>query len=79
LGLLCDALQVPFAEEMLSWPPGPRTSDGVWAKYWYAAVEKTTSFQPYKPKHDPVPDALRDLSEQCEELYQQLYPHRLRP
>jgi hypothetical protein len=79
LGLLCDALQVPFTEEMLSWPPGPRSSDGVWAKYWYAAVEKTTSFQPYKPKHDPVPDALRDLSEPCEELYQQLYPQRLRP
>ncbi|HEY7326919.1 MAG TPA: hypothetical protein VH592_04740 [Gemmataceae bacterium] len=79
LEALCDALNVPFDDAMLSWSPGPRSTDGVWAKHWYAAVEKSTSFQPYKPKNDPVPDSLRELAEQCEELYQQLYRHRLRP
>jgi hypothetical protein len=79
LGLLCDALKVPFTEAMLSWPPGRRTTDGSWAKYWYAAVEKTTSFQPYAPKDEPLPESLRDLHQQCEELYQQLYRQRLRP
>ena len=77
LGALCDALNVPFDEAMLSWPPGPRSTDGVWAKHWYAAVEKTTCFQPYKPKDDPVPDSLLPLLAQCEELYHQLYSHRL--
>src|SRR5690606_23075320 len=47
LGLLCDALGVPFSERMLAWPPGPRPSDGVWAKHWYAAVWASTGFQPY--------------------------------
>jgi hypothetical protein len=79
LALLCDSLGVPFTEAMLSWPPGRRFTDGIWAKYWYAAVEKTTSFQPYSPKHVPVPDSSRGLHEQCDELYQQLYPQRLRP
>ncbi len=79
LGLLCDALDVPFTQAMLSWPAGRRSTDGIWAKYWYASVEKTTSFQPYSPKNDPVPDSLRDLHRQCDELYQQLYPYRLRP
>jgi hypothetical protein len=79
LALLCDALGVPFTEAMLSWPTGRRPTDGVWAKFWYAAVEKTTSFQPYSPKNDPVPDSLRGLHEQCDGLYQQLYPQRLRP
>jgi hypothetical protein len=79
LGLLCDALRVPFTEVMLSWPPGRRATDGVWAKYWYAAVERTTSFQRYTPKADPVPEPLRGLHEQCEELYQQLHQQRLRP
>ncbi len=79
LRLLCDALGVPFTEAMLSWPPGQRATDGIWAKYWYAAVEKSTTFQPYTPKSDPVPDVLRSLNEQCEELYQQLYQQRLRP
>jgi hypothetical protein len=77
LGLLCDALHVPFSEAMLSWPPGPRRTDGVWAKYWYAAVEKTTSFQPYRPKNDPVPAQLQELHEQCDELYHRLREHRL--
>jgi hypothetical protein len=77
LGLLCDALNVPFAEAMLSWPPGPRITDGVWAKYWYTTVEKTTTFQPYKPKQEPVPEPLKKLKEACDELYHRLYVHRL--
>jgi hypothetical protein len=77
LGLLCDALNVPFTEAMLSWPSGRRDTDGVWAKYWYAAVEKSTTFQPYTPKDEAVPEALKPLHEQCDELYQQLYRHRL--
>jgi hypothetical protein len=77
LGLLCDALNVPFTEAMLSWPSGPRKTDGVWAKYWYAAVEKTTTFQPYKPKDEPVPTPLKELLGQCEDLYGELHRHRL--
>jgi hypothetical protein len=77
LSLLCEALNVPFTEAMLSWPPGRRATDGVWAKHWYAAVEKTTTFQPYAPKADPVPERLHRLHEQCDEFYQQLYAHRL--
>jgi hypothetical protein len=70
-------LHVPFSEAMLSWPPGTRSTDGIWAKYWYAAVEKTTSFQPYRPKNDPVPAQLQELHEQCDELYHRLREHRL--
>ena len=38
LTALCAALEVPFSERMLSWPAGARSSDGVWARYWYDAV-----------------------------------------
>ena len=79
LGLLCDAVGVGFTAKMLSWPPGGRETDGVWAKHWYGSVEKTTSFQPYVPKPDRVPAELRGLHEQCEALYERLYPHRLTP
>ena len=79
LGVLCDSLGVPFDEAMLNWPPGTRPTDGIWAKHWYAAVERTTTFEPYRPKPDPVPDRFRDVHEQAEALYQRLYPHRLRP
>jgi hypothetical protein len=77
LGLLCEALGVPFQEAMLAWPPGPRTTDGVWARHWYSQVEKTTSFQPYRPKDEPIPPELTDLYEQCLAHYQRLYPFRL--
>lgn len=78
LGTLCDALGVAFTDRMLSWPPGPRGTDGVWAKYWYKEVETTTSFRPYRPKDEPVPPDLSDVLRACEAHYEKLYAHRLR-
>ena len=77
LTLLCQSLDVPFTEAMLSWPPGPRETDGVWARHWYGSVEKTTSFQPYTPKREPVPDQLLGLLEICQSYYETLYHERL--
>ena len=78
LGLLCDALGVPFSEAMLSWPPGLRDTDGIWAKYWYKEVESSTSFRPYKPKLDKVPDRLADVFDKCLAFYERLHAQRLR-
>jgi Sulfotransferase domain len=77
LTLLCESLGVPFTEAMLSWPPGRRGTDGVWAKHWYGSVEKTTSFQPYTPKPEHVPDHLSGLLETCQSYYDLLYTERL--
>ncbi|PJI85853.1 hypothetical protein BC777_2200 [Yoonia maricola] len=41
---LCDAINLPFDPVMLSWPPGPRKADGVWAAHWYRAVHQSTGF-----------------------------------
>lgn len=76
---LCDALGVPFRPAMLAWPLGPRPTDGVWAKYWYAAVEASTGFAPYRPPTQPLPEALGDLYEACRPYYDHLHAHRLRP
>ena len=77
LGRLCEAVGVAFTDRMLSWPPGLRETDGVWAKYWYKEVETTTSFRPYKPKDEPVPERMLGVLEKCEEFYRRLYAHRL--
>jgi hypothetical protein len=77
LRLLCESLDVEFTDAMLSWPPGLRDTDGVWAKYWYDAVLKSTTFQPYKPKNDSVPRHLTGVLEQAQEIYRQLHEHRL--
>ena len=78
LGLLCDALDVEFQEAMLSWPPGPRETDGVWAKHWYGEVEKSTGFRPYQPKQIDLPDWLQPIYRLCLEHYERLYEHRLK-
>jgi Sulfotransferase domain len=77
LRTLCDAIGVPFDVAMLSWPPGLRDSDGVWAKYWYHEVARSMSFQPYQPREGNVPDRLREIYEQCHECYEKLYQHRI--
>ena len=78
LTLLCEAVGVEFCESMLSWPVGPRGTDGIWAKHWYANVEKTTGFEPYRSKPDAVPDSLVDLYAECMEHYDALHAQRLR-
>lgn len=78
LGLLCDALGVPFDDAMLHWPAGPRATDGVWAKYWYAEVERSTGFKTVEPRDEPLPERFRELFERCMDCYEQLYRHRLR-
>ena len=77
LRLLCTAVGIEFDESMLSWPSGLRDTDGVWAKYWYREVAKSTSLQPYKPREGIVPDRLHELHEQCREYYERLYEYRL--
>ena len=54
LRALCQALGVPFDDRMLAWPPGPRDTDGVWAPYWYASVQSSTGFTPYRPPPEPA-------------------------
>ena len=78
LRLLCDALGLEFSDAMLSWPSGRRETDGVWAKHWYAEVESSTSFQPYRERRIKLPEHLRGVYERCREVYEQLYAYRLR-
>jgi hypothetical protein len=78
LRLLCEAVGVEFSKSMLSWAPGLRDTDGIWAKHWYGEVAKTTSFQPYRPTDSKVPERLRKIYERCCESYKLLYEHRLR-
>lgn len=77
LGKLCEALHVPFSENMLSWPAGPRNSDGIWAKYWYGSVQTSTGFVAYEPKHPTLPGHLQALAKECVDYYERLRDCRL--
>lgn len=72
LNRLCTDLGIPFNASMLSWPAGARVEDGVWAKYWYANVHKSTGFQPFVKKEYPLTPALEAIARSCEPLYQEM-------
>ncbi len=77
LTALCAALEVPFFEEMLAWPPGPRPEDGVWAKHWYGAVLKSTGFEKPSASPHPLPDYLKPMLDDLYTDYEVLAAHKL--
>lgn len=84
LRALCDALEVPFTPAMLSWPAGPRPTDGVWGHHWYEGVWQSTGFtahtQPEQPAHEPsggLPAHLLPVLENCMPLYNELRARRI--
>ena len=74
----CERLSIPFQDSMLSWPAGPRPEDGVWAKYWYDGVHRSTGFQRWRGPKREMPEDLLPLFEQCRELYEFLFARALK-
>jgi hypothetical protein len=80
LEALCAALGIGFDPAMLSWPAGPRPTDGVWARHWYDSVWRSTGFGPYgESAATELPAELEPLRAQCQLFYDELAAHRLRP
>ncbi len=75
---VCERLELPFEEAMLSWPAGPKPEDGVWAKHWYEGVHASTSFAPYRPKDEPFPERLEPLLAECLTYYERLSAYTVR-
>jgi hypothetical protein len=69
---------------MLSWPAGPRPTDGIWAKYWYANVWASTGFSERSTasgRSEPavLPPELEPLAARCQPFYEEMAAHRLIP
>jgi hypothetical protein len=75
---LCDWLEIPFTTRMLSWPSGPRESDGVWAPHWYASVWASTGFEPWHPRETNLSEHDAAVAEACRPIYEELYGRRVR-
>ena len=75
---LCEALGIEWDEAMLSWEPGIRETDGIWAPHWYDAVAASTGFS--SPDEHPLEldDDARRVAEACRPSYERLAKHRLR-
>jgi len=78
LRAICTGLGIAFTPRMLSWPPGPRASDGAWAPHWYEAVWKSTGFEPWRPREKHLSGDARAVAEACRPAYETLHAQRLR-
>lgn len=77
LRALCALLRVPFTARMLSWPPGPRVNDGVWAPYWYQKVLSSTGFEPHRERNPKVPPQYQELIDAVMPSFAALFERRL--
>jgi hypothetical protein len=78
LSMLCEKIGIPFVDEMLSWPLGPRKSDGVWAKHWYQNVESSTGFIPFVEKKNHVPAKYSNILAECMDVYRSLREYSIK-
>lgn len=69
---LCDHLEIPFSEKMLSWGKGGIPEDGIWAKHWYANVHNSEGFSVQKSSSQPLPKHLEPLMEAALPYYEVL-------
>ncbi len=77
LSSLCDSIEVSFTEQMLSWEPGPKECDGIWAKYWYDSVWKSSGFTPPFPREGELKGHLSSVLEESISIYQELREKRI--
>ncbi len=74
---LCDHVGIDFTDDMLSWPAGPRDSDGVWAPHWYDAVLASTGFERYRPRDTHLDGDALAAAEGSRPYYERLHAARV--
>lgn len=76
LRAICDLVGLEFTDRMLTWPAGPRDSDGVWAPHWYDAVWKSTGFAPHQERHPALSGPAAEAVEAARPMYEYLHARR---
>ena len=76
---LCERVGIPFQKSMLTWPPGPKPYDGIWAPYWYSNVHRSRGFEKQSTSSRLLPDHLEELYQHSKLLYEKLLPFSLKP
>ncbi|MDP3085582.1 MAG: HAD family hydrolase [Rubrivivax sp.] len=75
LQALCQRLGLAYTERMLHWPAGPSASDGVWAPHWYAAVWRSTGFEPWRERSAVLEGEPQRAADACRPAYEKLLAH----
>ena len=70
---LCSDLHLSFDRAMLSWKPGPRPEDGVWAIHWYQTVHTSGGFARQPTSNRPLPKNLEPLHSEALPYYTEMF------
>lgn len=77
LAKLCAALGLDFMPAMLAWDPGLRPTDGIWARYWYDDVARSTGFVRGRVRSGELPAELAGVHAECLGSYRALHERRI--
>lgn len=87
LAFLCEQFGLDFSENMLSWEPSLKNSQIInaqlpsaskaWNKTWYATINSSNGFLPYKKPEKHFPDEQLPLLSECMPFYEKLFERRV--
>ena len=72
LGKFCDAIEIPWDDNMLKWETGLKDYDGVWAPHWYPSVLKSNSFHPETNAEIILSDNEKKIVDKAMPIYEEL-------
>jgi len=80
----CDAVEIPFSPEALTWPAGGDPSEHSWwdGGSFHANLAQSTGLTPQPRKYidlEDAPERVRRVYRRMMPHYQHLFDHRLRP
>tara|TARA_B110000438_G_scaffold298437_1_gene346688 strand:+ start:2181 stop:2882 length:702 start_codon:yes stop_codon:yes gene_type:complete len=75
---LCSYFKIEFEKEMLLWDKGPHPQDGIWGRYWYDKLWKSTTFSSYEENNLTIDKKYNHIVEDCVRIYDELYKYRIR-
>ena len=68
----CEVIDIPWDEKMLTWEPGLKEYDGIWASHWYPSVAKSTSFNPETNVEIKLGDNEKRIVDKAMPIYEEL-------
>jgi len=78
LRYICSHLNIEFEPNMLSWPAGDRSTDGVWHEHWYDSVKSSTGFGPPRTTLPKLSNDQQALADQCMPHFEAMNRHALK-
>ena len=69
LNKLCNQMDIEFDQNMLKWPKGKRSSDGIWSIIWYQNVIKSSQFEKENNENIIIPKQYINILNECLKIY----------